>query len=72
MHSFFMMDIPLLEARTMGMGMKGEAPLTGKKNKGEGAAAAKILTMTHNRKHNPDQAPVQSKRITPSAEKSSP
>ncbi len=56
----------------MGMGMKGEAPLTGKKNKGEGAKAAKILTMTHNRKHNPDQAPVQSKRITPSVEKSSP
>ena len=56
----------------MGMGMKGEAPLTGKKNKGEGAKANKILTMTHNRKHNPDQGSVQSKKITPSVEKSSP
>jgi hypothetical protein len=56
----------------MGMGMKGEAPLEGKKNKGEGAQFAHILTMTHNRKHNPEQAPVQSKRISPSASKSDP
>ena len=51
---------------------KGEAPLSGRKNQGEGARAAKILEMTHNRKHNPDQAPVQSKRISPSVSKSSP
>jgi hypothetical protein len=53
-------------------GMKGSCSVTGKKNQGTGAAAAKHQTMTHNRKHNPDQAPVQSKKITPSVEKSSP
>ena len=51
---------------------KGEAPLTGMKNQGTGAKANKILEMTHGRKHNPTQEPVQSKRISPSAEKSSP
>ena len=56
----------------MGMGMKGEARLDGKKNVGEGAAAAKILEMTHNRKHNPSMDPVQSKKISPDVGKSSP
>lgn len=56
----------------MGMGMKGEVEVTGKKNQGEGAKASKILEMTHNRKHNPMSDPVNSKRISPSVEKSSP
>lgn len=51
---------------------KGEAPLSGKKNQGEGANASKIQEMTHNRKHNPSQDSVNSKRISPSVEKSSP
>jgi hypothetical protein len=55
------------------MGEKGKASLDGsKKNQGEGAAYAKHLTMTHNRKHNPTQDPVQSKRISPDVGKSSP
>lgn len=56
----------------MAIGMKGEAPLEGKKNKGEGSQYAHILTMTHNRKHNPMQEPVQSKKISPSVSKSDP
>ena len=57
----------------MGMGMKGSVSLDGsKKNKGEGAAFAKILEMTHNRKHNPGMDSVNSKKISPDVGKSSP
>jgi hypothetical protein len=53
--------------------MKGSVSLDGsKKNQPEGTQAAKILEMTHNRKHNPSMDSVQSKKISPDVGKSSP
>lgn len=57
----------------MSVGMKGSVSLDGsKKNQPEGTQAAKILEMTHNRKHNPSMDSVQSKKISPDVGKSSP
>jgi hypothetical protein len=44
---------------------KGHSMAHGKKNEGESSKSSKILVMTHGRKHNPTQNPVQSKRIDP-------